>query len=103
VTLPASAVQILKQALEEIAQGNRVILLTPHTELSTHEAAELLNVWGPYLIKVLKKGDLPYYKVGSHWRIKLEDLLAYKQKSDKERQKALRELVAEAQKLKMGY
>ncbi len=101
--LPASAVQILKQALDEIAQGNAVTLLMHDSELSNREAAELLNVSRPYLIKLLKRGNIPYSKVGSHRRIKLEDLLVYKQKSDKERLKALRELVAEAQKLEMGY
>jgi excisionase family DNA binding protein len=103
ITLPASAVQILKEALGEIAQGNAVTLVALDTELSTHEAAELLKVSRPFLIKLLEQGQIPHRKVGSHRRIELKDILAYKEKSDKERLKALRALVKEAQELNMGY
>lgn len=103
ITLPASAVQILKQALGEIAQGNAVTLIALDTELSTHEAADILKVSRPYLIKLLEGGEIPFRKVGSHRRIELKDVLVYKEKSDKERLKALRELVKEAQELNMGY
>jgi excisionase family DNA binding protein len=103
LTLPASAVQLLKQALGEIAQGNAVALVALETELSTHEAADLLKVSRPYLIKLLEGGDIPYRKVGSHRRVELKDVLAYKEKSDVERLKALRALVEEAQELNMGY
>lgn len=103
ITLPASAVQILKQALGEIAQGNPVTLVALDTELTTYEAANLLKVSRPYLIKLLERGDIPYRKVGSHRRIELKDVLIYREKSDKERLKALRELVREAQELDMGY
>jgi excisionase family DNA binding protein len=103
LTLPASAVQLLKEALHEIAQGNAVTLVALDAELSTHEAAELLKVSRPYFIKLLEAGKIPYRKVGSHRRIELKDVLVYKEKSDKERLKALRELVREAQELDMGY
>jgi excisionase family DNA binding protein len=103
ITLPASAVQLLKQALGEIAQGNAVTLVALDTELSAHEAADLLKVSRPYLIKLLEEGKIPYRKVGSHRRIELKDVLAYKEKSDKERLKALKALVEEAQELNMGY
>jgi excisionase family DNA binding protein len=103
MTLPASAVQLLKQALSEIAQGNAVTLVSLETELSTHEAANILKVSRPYLIKLLEEGEIPYRKVGSHRRIELKDVLAYKEKSDVERLKALNALVEEAQELNMGY
>ena len=58
----------------------------------------------PILIdNLLEKGKIPYYKVGSHRRIRMEDVVAYKKKRDEESEKLLDELVAEAQELGLGY
>jgi excisionase family DNA binding protein len=103
LTLPAPVVQLLKRALSEMAQGNAVTLMSLGAELSTHEAADLLKVSRPFLIKLLEQGEIPYRMVGSHRRIELKDVLAYKNASDAERRKALRALLKEAQELNMGY
>jgi excisionase family DNA binding protein len=103
LVLPASVVQLLKQALNEIALGHAVTLVSLETELSTHQAADVLKVSRPFLIKLLEQGEIPYRMVGSHRRIELADVLAYKQASDAERRKALRELAKQAQELNMGY
>lgn len=62
-------------------------------ELTTQEAADLLNVSRPFLIKLLEQGEIPYIKVGSHRRIRFEDLIAYKQQRDLKRRQSLKELI----------
>jgi excisionase family DNA binding protein len=103
LTLPASVIQLLKQALGEIAQGNAVTLVSLEAELSTHQAADILKVSRPFLIKLLEGGEIPYRLVGTHRRIELKDVLAYKQASDEKRREALKELAKQAQELNMGY
>jgi excisionase family DNA binding protein len=72
-------------------------------ELTTGEAANLLFVSRPFLMKLLEGGKIPYHKVGSRLKLRRKDVLAYKNVSDAQRRKALRELVREAQELNMGY
>ena len=71
------------------------------TELTTQEAADLMNVSRPFLITLVEKGELPCHKVGSHRRIPLAAALAFKSKADADRDKALDFLAAESQRLKL--
>lgn len=74
-----------------------------HTELNTQEASELLNVSEPFLNGLLDDGQIPYRKVGNHRHVRVDDLIAYKQRNDQERRKALDALTEQAQELNMGY
>ena len=89
------------ETLSEVANGNAVRLLQIRRELTTHEAAELFGVSRTHLIGLLEKGVIPYRLVGSHRRIALTDLLAYKVKTDAHRKEALDAIAAEAQELKL--
>lgn len=101
--LPASAVRLLLDVLEQMANGNAVTLTPLHTELSTNQAATLLRVSRPFLIKLLEEGEIPFRKVGRHRRVLAKDVLAYRQSIFEKRSKALDELTDQAQDLNWGY
>lgn len=103
VHMPAMALRLLLEVLTEIGQGNAVSIIPIHAELTTQEAADVLNVSRPFLVQLLEKGDMPFHKIGSHRRVRYQDVIAYKQRIDAERHKALDELAAEAQERRMGY
>ncbi len=77
--LPASMRKILQQAIPLLTQGDAVTVASWHKELTTQEAADFLNVSRPSLIKLLEDGAIPYSKVGTHRRVRLSDILAYRQ------------------------
>jgi excisionase family DNA binding protein len=103
IELPAGAVALLMDILEAMAAGRGVTIIPENAELTTVEAAEALNVSRPFLIKLLDEGAIPHRKVGRHRRIRMEDVMAYKARDDREREAALDELAREAQELDMGY
>ncbi|MGA2637903.1 helix-turn-helix domain-containing protein [Methylocella sp.] len=103
IELPAGAVSMLMDILEAMAAGRGVTVIPENAELTTVQAAELLNVSRPFLIRLLEQNLISHRKVGKHRRIRMEDVMAYKKRIDSQREAALDELVAEAQKHDMGY
>lgn len=99
IVLPYAAVALLLGMLRMMASGFGIALTPLHSELTTKQAADILHVSRPYLIKLLDAGDIPYHKVGKHRRIRREDVMAYKQAIDQRREAVLDELVAESQEL----
>ena len=99
IKIPASAAHLLVQILDEMGRGNAVKLVPVHAELTTQEAADLLNISRPTLIRLLDEGKIEFHKVGTHRRVQFKSALAYKRQIDMERKAALAELVAYDQEL----
>lgn len=101
--LPATAVKLLFEILQDMAAGKAVAIVPHATELTTQQAADYLNVSRPFLIKLLAEKQLPFRSVGTHRRILFQDVMAYKKQIDEARRRSLDELAALSQELDMGY
>jgi excisionase family DNA binding protein len=101
--LPATAVRLLTDMLVHLSEGRTVFVMPEDAELTTQQAADMLNVSRPHLIKLLTETTLPFHMTGSHRRVTLRDLLAYKKRRAEEAAAALDELAEQAQALRLGY
>lgn len=101
--LPPKVLRLFADLLGALAQGKAVAIMPKELDVTTQEAAMFLNVSRPYLVRLLDSGKIPYHKVGTHRRIRFEDVVQYKDDRRKRSQDALQELVDQAQGLEMGY
>lgn len=97
--LPESVSAALRRIIPILSQGDAVAVVPIHKDLTTRQAADLLNVSRPFLIKLLDEGEIPYTKVGTHRRIRLQDVAAYKADRDVKRGEALAQLTRMSQDL----
>ncbi len=103
VELPTSALRLLVDILAELAEGNAVKVVPVHAELTTQEAADMLNVSRPHLVKLLEEGALPFHRAGKHRRVRFADLMQFKVQRDQASEDAMAALAKQAQELGMGY
>lgn len=99
IEVPPSTLRVLSRLLAMMASEQVFLLYPADTELTTKQAADMLGVSRPYLVARLEAGELAYRKVGRHRRIRMEDVLAYKDSMRQARRTALDELVAQSEAL----
>lgn len=99
ITLTQAMLDLFLELLRYIGSGDAVTLLPIQQMLTMQQAAELLNVSRPYLIKLIEMGDIPHSMVGRHRRVKAEALFAFKSARDKARAEALDELMSDSEDL----
>ena len=99
MAVPGELMTVLRAVVEQLRAGNGVSIAPLHAELTTVEAAEILNVSRPHLVKLLEQSEMPYRMVGSHRRVRLVDVLAYRDRQDARSRRALDELTAQAEEL----
>lgn len=99
IELPTSSLTLLMKILGELALGNAVQVVPVHAELTTQEAANILNVSRPHMVKLLEEGKLPFHKTGRHRRVLFADLMHYKAERESESNDAMQELADLSQEL----
>ncbi|MDP2189166.1 MAG: excisionase family DNA-binding protein [Sphingobacteriaceae bacterium] len=103
ITIPKKAISLLLSILSNMAEGKSISLIPTDSEVSTQQAADMLQVSRPHLVKLLENNTIPFKKVGSHRRILLRDLLVYEQSLRNTRAEKLNFLSEQAQALQLGY
>lgn len=101
--LPPKVLRLFADVLGSLAQGKAIAVMPKELDVTTQEAAMFLNVSRPYLVRLLEEGKIPFHKVGTHRRIRFEDVVQYKEDRQKISKDALQKLTDQAQELGMGY
>lgn len=92
IAIPESVFFVLERVAEVLARGDSITVVPVGRELTTQQAAELLNVSRQYLVRLLEEGRLPFRKTGKHRRVKIEDVMRFRETRDKDRRAGLRNL-----------
>ncbi|MGA6168874.1 helix-turn-helix domain-containing protein [Streptomyces sp. NPDC012600] len=100
--LPREAVELLASLLAHLGAGRAVSVVPSDAELTTQQAADMLNVSRPFLIGLLEAGEIEYRTVGTHRRITASSLLEYKRQDDHRRRLVADELTQLGQEMGMN-
>jgi excisionase family DNA binding protein len=103
LSLPPRVLRMIGDLLGALAQGKAVAIMPKELDVTTQEAAAFLNVSRPYVVGLLEANKMPHHKVGTHRRIRFEDLVRYKEDRKIASDNAIQALVDQAQELGLGY
>ena len=103
IPIPEKALTYLIEVLSNMSDGKSMDIVAEEKELTTQQAADMLNVSRPFVVKLLEDGRIPFKKVGKHRRILLQDILRIKEQQSKTRKSQLEKLARDSQKLGLGY
>lgn len=103
ITIPKKALTLLSAIIQNMAEGKTISIVPSNSEISTQQAADMLNVSRPHLVKLLETQKIPFKKVGSHRRVLLKDIMNYEEQLAKQRESQLDFLSNQAQDLNLGY
>ena len=103
VEIPPSAFAALRAVVRDMAQGLTITLIPHDKELTTKEAADILGVSRPFLVQLLDRGEIPYHRVGTHRRLRVEDVLGYRELRARRRREQLRKLTELSEQVEGGY
>lgn len=92
IALPDEVAMVLRDVVTTMAQGKAVTVAPHHTTLTTQQAADLLGVSRPTLVKLLENGEIPFTQPGRHRRVRLADVLDYRDRIRQDRDRSLDEL-----------
>ena len=92
ISIPESMFYMLERVAEVMARGDSLTIVPVGKEMTTQQAADLLNVSRQYLVRLLDDGRIPFTKTGKHRRVRIEDVLAFKELRDRDRKAGLDEL-----------
>lgn len=93
LVLPPAVFAVLREAVEAMSSGQAVTIAPVHQRLTTQEAADLLGISRPTLIKLLESGEIAYEQPGRHRRVRLASVLAYRQRRSSQRRESLDRMV----------
>lgn len=93
LVLPPEVFEVLRDVVDAMAQGQALTIAPVHQRLTTQEAADLLGVSRPTVVKLLESGEIPFEQPGRHRRVRLADVLAYRERASVERRGALDRMV----------
>ena len=103
ISIPERALTYLIEVLSNMSDGKSVDIVAEDTELTTQQAADILNVSRPFIVKLLEDGRIPFKKVGKHRRVLLQDILKIKEQQNMVRESQLEKLAKDSQTMGLGY
>lgn len=95
LSVPTEALALVARMLQQLSEGRTVTLVPTGGELTTRQAAAILGVSRPYLVALLDAGEIPFHRIGTHRRIRYDDLSAYQERKREVGFAALAELTAQ--------
>jgi excisionase family DNA binding protein len=103
LAVPRTVFEILKIVADQMGKGKAISVVPTRMLVTTQQAADLLGVSRQHVVKLITEKEIPYEKVGTHRRLRMEDLIAYRRRRESTRDEALRRLSEQAERLDLKY